>query len=49
MKLHLHANRLIVPRDKGEPLDVTAPLPAHMRATWELLGLDTQKYALKSD
>lgn len=49
MKLHLHANRLIVPREKGEPLDVTAPLPVHMCATWELLGLDTQKYALKSE
>ncbi|MEJ2125824.1 MAG: RluA family pseudouridine synthase [Alphaproteobacteria bacterium] len=47
MKLHLHANRLVVPRGTGEPLDVTAPLPTHMRTTWELLGLDTQKYATK--
>jgi 23S rRNA pseudouridine955/2504/2580 synthase len=44
MKLHLHAHRLIVPRSKGAALDVTAPMPAHMRATWELLGLDPDRY-----
>ena len=44
MKLHLHAHRLIVPRAKGESLDVTAPMPAHMRDTWELLGLDPDRY-----
>ncbi len=50
MKLHLHANRLIVPRGRGiAPLDVTAPLPEHMRATWELLGLNTNKYAAQTD
>ncbi len=44
MKLHLHAHRLVVPRGKGEVLDITAPLPPHMRATWELLGLDPDRY-----
>ena len=44
MKLHLHAHRLIVPRAKGAALDITAPMPAHMRATWELLGLDPDRY-----
>ncbi len=44
MKLHLHARRLIVPRGKGAPLDVTAPLPDHMRASWEMLGLDPERY-----
>jgi 23S rRNA pseudouridine955/2504/2580 synthase len=44
MKLHLHANRLIVPRGKSALLDVTAPLPPHMRATWELLGFNPGKY-----
>jgi 23S rRNA pseudouridine955/2504/2580 synthase len=43
-KLHLHAHRLIVPRAKGAALDVTAPMPGHMRATWELLGLDPDRY-----
>jgi 23S rRNA pseudouridine955/2504/2580 synthase len=45
MKLHLHARRLIVPRGRGEPLDVTAPIPEHMRASWSLLGLDPDRYA----
>lgn len=47
IKLHLHANRLIVPRGKSAPLDVTAPLPPHMCATWELLGFDAGKYVTK--
>lgn len=44
MKLHLHARRLIVPRGKSAPLDVTAPLPDHMLGSWELLGLDPERY-----
>ncbi len=44
MKMHLHACRLVVPRGKGEPLDVTAPIPEHMRASWSLLGLDPDRY-----
>ncbi len=48
-KLHLHARRLILPRGKGEPLDVSAPLPEHMRTTWELLGLDPERYDAKED
>jgi 23S rRNA pseudouridine955/2504/2580 synthase len=44
-QLHLHARRLIIPHPiTGETLDVTAPLPAHMRTTWEMLGLDAEKY-----
>ena len=44
MKLHLHARRLIVPRGRAETLDVTAPLPDHMLTSWELLGLDPERY-----
>jgi 23S rRNA pseudouridine955/2504/2580 synthase len=44
IKLHLHARRLVVPRGKGEPLDVSAPLPGHMLASWELLGLDANRF-----
>jgi 23S rRNA pseudouridine955/2504/2580 synthase len=46
MKLHLHARRLIIPHPvAGESkIDVTAPLPEHMRKTWELLGLDAARY-----
>lgn len=45
-KLHLHARRLIIPHPiSGHPkIDVTAPLPDHMRRTWELLGLDADRY-----
>ena len=44
-RLHLHARRLIMPHPiGGGTIDVTAPLPAHMKATWELLGLDADRY-----
>ncbi len=44
--LHLHARRLVIPHPvAGEPkIDVTAPLPEHMRKSWELLGLDPGRY-----
>jgi 23S rRNA pseudouridine955/2504/2580 synthase len=37
-KLHLHARRIIVPHPSGGRLDVTAPLPPHMKQTWNLFG-----------
>jgi 23S rRNA pseudouridine955/2504/2580 synthase len=45
-KLHLHARRIVIPHPvPGEPaIDVTAPLPEHMRRTWELLGLDANRF-----
>ena len=45
-KLHLHARRLVIPHPvAGErKIDVTAPLPEHMRRTWELLGLDARRF-----
>lgn len=44
-KLHLHARRIVVPRPNdrpggGAPIDVTAPLPDHMRETWRFFGFD---------
>jgi 23S rRNA pseudouridine955/2504/2580 synthase len=39
-RLHLHARRLTLPHPDGGTLDVTAPLPEHMRKTWKFLGLD---------
>lgn len=46
-KLHLHARRLVIasPRPGAPRIDVTAPLPDHMRQTWEMLGLDWRRYA----
>src|SRR5262249_23779391 len=45
-KLHLHARRLVIAHPvKGEPrIDVTAPLPEHMRKAWKLLGLDADRF-----
>lgn len=44
-KLHLHARRLVLPHPfTGGKIDVTAPLPEHMRKTWDLLGLDADRY-----
>jgi 23S rRNA pseudouridine955/2504/2580 synthase len=39
-KLHLHARAIRLPRPGGDVLEVIAPLPAHMVATWRLLGFD---------
>jgi 23S rRNA pseudouridine955/2504/2580 synthase len=50
-KLHLHARRLVIPHPvTGEPaIDVTAPLPEHMRRTWEMLGLDAGRFDADTD
>ncbi|MFY9628252.1 MAG: RluA family pseudouridine synthase [Methylocystis sp.] len=43
-KLHLLARRLVLPHPKGGIIDVTAPLPPHMRATWQFFGFDEKQY-----
>ena len=44
-RLHLHARRLIIPHPSGAgKIDVSAPLPQHMLRTWELMGLESDKY-----
>ena len=50
-KLHLHARRLIIPHPiiADTTVDVTAPLPAHMLATWEQCGLDPNRFAKTGD
>ena len=41
--LHLHARRLIVPHPCGKGIiDVTAPLPPHMRQTWRYFDFNTK-------
>jgi 23S rRNA pseudouridine955/2504/2580 synthase len=37
-RLHLHARSLSIPHPLGGALEVTAPLPPHMRRTWEFFG-----------
>lgn len=49
-KLHLHARRLILPHPfSDDKLDVTAPLPTHMVHSWEMLGLDANRYDRDDD
>ncbi len=43
-KLHLLARRLVLPHPKGGVIDVTAPLPEHMRKTWDMFGFDDRQY-----
>src|SRR5580704_12291750 len=37
-RLHLHARSLAIPHPAGFTLEITAPLPAHMRRMWDFLG-----------
>ena len=37
-RVHLHARALSIPHPLGGTLRVTAPLPRHMRQSWEFLG-----------
>src|SRR5690606_21574865 len=39
-ELHLHARRIVIPHPDGGTVDVTAPLPPHMKQSWNLLGFD---------
>jgi 23S rRNA pseudouridine955/2504/2580 synthase len=44
-KLHLHARRLVLPHPFTDgKIDVTAPLPEHMKKTWDILSLDADRY-----
>jgi len=39
-KLHLLARRLILPHPRGGIIDVTAPLPEHMKTSFAMFGFD---------
>ena len=39
-KLHLLARRLILPHPRGGTIDVTAPLPEHMKTSFDMFGFD---------
>jgi 23S rRNA pseudouridine955/2504/2580 synthase len=43
-KLHLLARRLILPHPGGGTLDVTAPLPEHMRRAFDMFGFEVKRY-----
>lgn len=48
-KLHLHARRISFPHPHGGVVDVTAPLPGHMRNTWNYYGFDFNRYDLDEE
>jgi 23S rRNA pseudouridine955/2504/2580 synthase len=39
-KLHLMARRLVLPHPRGGLIDVTAPLPEHMKASFDMFGFE---------
>lgn len=39
-RLHLHAHRIRIPHPDKGVIDVTAPMPQHMRQSWNLIGFD---------
>jgi 23S rRNA pseudouridine955/2504/2580 synthase len=41
-KLHLHARHIDIPHPNGGRLKVTAPMPAHMVQSWNMLGFDME-------
>lgn len=44
-RLHLLARRIVIAHPRtGALIDVTAPLPAHMLQSWNLLGFDASRY-----
>jgi 23S rRNA pseudouridine955/2504/2580 synthase len=43
-KLHLLARRLVLPHPRGGTIDVTAPLPPHMKRSFDLFGFDAKQY-----
>ena len=44
-KLHLHARRVVFPHPRGSgTVDVSAPLPAFMRKSWDYFGFDADRY-----
>ncbi|HWW46695.1 MAG TPA: RluA family pseudouridine synthase [Xanthobacteraceae bacterium] len=43
-RLHLLARRIVIPHPRGGVIDVTAPLPPHMLQSWNLLGLEGDRY-----
>ncbi|WP_108398552.1 RluA family pseudouridine synthase [Devosia submarina] len=47
--LHLHARRLAIPLRGGKRIDISAPLPPHMRGSFETLGFDPDRYDVGTD
>lgn len=48
-QLHLHARRLTCPHPRHGVIDVSAPLPAHMRETWRYFGFEPNARVVRPD
>ncbi len=48
-KLHLHARRIVFPHPRSGTVDITAPLPDHMKQTFEVFGFDASRYNKQND
>ena len=40
----LLARRIVIPHPRGGVIDVSAPLPPHMLQSWNLLGLEADRF-----
>ena len=47
--LQLHARRIAIPLRGGKRLDISAPLPPHMRESFDALGFDPDRYDVGTD
>lgn len=47
--LHLHARRIALPLRNGKRLDVSAPLPPHIRESFDALGFDPDRFDVSKD
>src|SRR5689334_987698 len=43
-RLHLLARRIVIPHPRGGFIDAPAPLPPHMLQSWNLLGLEHDRF-----
>jgi 23S rRNA pseudouridine955/2504/2580 synthase len=42
--LHLHARRIVFPHPREGKVDITAPLPEHMKKTFNIFGFDATRF-----
>lgn len=43
-RLHLHARRIVFPHPRGGEVDISAPLPEHMLASFKLFGFEANRF-----
>jgi 23S rRNA pseudouridine955/2504/2580 synthase len=48
-RLHLHARRIVFPHPRSGTVDITAPLPDHMKQSFEVFGFDAARFGKDDD